>query len=157
MILKNEDLRWRLQGIASFKSLWEDIRAIPRIRILSEVLDGNCEVYVFQTVNDEEWFREILEQSERWPPVGLRESLIFKLRTEPVRFLQERGYRVVESPGDEDLVLYKRSGRGDALHWGIWERGKVRSKWADWYVFEHEVDAVPICYGDEVVFLRRTD
>ena len=47
---------------------------------------------------------------------------------------------------DGDLVLYWLDGK--ATHAGLWEGGRVRSKWGSGLIYEHDARGVPYSYGE---------
>lgn len=81
-----------------------------------------------------------------------------------------KGYMEVQESREGDLALYYKTikkveffnpGMNEVRmilkHSGICLGNKlVRSKWGQGHVYEHPVDVVPVIYGDEVKFFRKT-
>lgn len=57
-----------------------------------------------------------------------------------------------------DLVCYlPRKYRDDVFaHFGVWKNGKVESKFGLGHVYIHKIDEIPLSYGDEAFFFRKT-
>jgi len=79
-------------------------------------------------------------------------------------FLKEKGYIKVDEPQDYDVVVYRRTEskdpfgffkRTEAKHFGIYEDGKVISKFGSGSIYIHDLDMVEPDYGDEVLFFRK--
>jgi len=88
-----------------------------------------------------------------------------KMRYRGVSFLREHGYSSVAQPMDGDIVLYVLLTRDpnsedeepDHPHFGIYDSGKVISKWGPGHVFRHPVEAVTDNYGQAVIFMRKPE
>ena len=66
-----------------------------------------------------------------------------------------RGRPVIESPQAGDLAIY--SLEGEVKHFGrVADNQKIRSKWGASHIFEHDIGAVPIHYGDTITFFKDT-
>jgi len=98
-----------------------------------------------------------------------------------VAFLRSKGYEVVNKPENCDIVVYrdvKTTMLGAAIklfsrttkqlpettiksaetkHIGLYEDGKVISKWGNMHVLIHKIEDVPLVYGNDVVFMRKED
>ena len=79
-----------------------------------------------------------------------------------VDFLTGNGYEIVESPRKNDIILYFNQPWRPPNHFhhiGLIskvEKGAVwvKSKWGEGYIYEHLETAVPIGYGNAIVYLR---
>lgn len=101
-----------------------------------------CVAYAFGTRMGEAWARDLGKQVE--------------LAIKTSKFLGERGYRLVEEPEEGDVAVYMEGDWGEGLeHCGIYERGKVTSRFGRGYVFSHPVEAVPESWGKRVDFWRK--
>ena len=80
-----------------------------------------------------------------------------RLWTDTLKFLGEKGYDEVVQPENGDIVAYTcNNGNGTMTgHFGIYEDGKVTSKFNVGHIFVHEIHMVPASYGNSVTYFRR--
>jgi hypothetical protein len=114
----------------------------------------------------------IIDQGEGWgQSVVCYERVSYHINVsislyDTVEQLKGHGYEVVETPKEDDVILYFDSknnidkktfnhvGIVEAIDDGIvW----VNSKWGKTHNYLHLEEAVPKCYGDGVVYLRKTN
>jgi len=97
-----------------------------------------------------------------------------------VAFLRSKGYEVVNKPENYDIVMYRdvkatmlqakvklfsrtiklpgiKLKNAETKHIGLYEDGKVISKWGNMHVLVHKIEDVPLVYGNDVVFMRKED
>lgn len=77
-----------------------------------------------------------------------------------VNFLSDKGYQVADEARDGDIVAYKPRRTPDmdptgVLHMGIYDKGKIVSKFNSGHIFRHDVDMVPNMFGEEIVVFRK--
>ncbi len=64
------------------------------------------------------------------------------------------GYTETDGPEAGGIVVYMKGEQ--RLHFGkVVSDCRVRSKWGEWPVFEHDLTAVPYDYGNKVKFFRK--
>lgn len=102
---------------------------------------------------------------EPWAKSGL---VVEGLWSNTAKFLEGRGYREVEKPQERDVVAYfisddygvlfdgARLGQAIARHFGVFQKGRVTSKWSKGHVFRHPIKSVPTSYGNTVRFFRKS-
>ena len=84
----------------------------------------------------------------------------------PLRWMEEyvtyfyipENYSEVETPEIGDIVLYleDKDRLAEQLHMGEYKgNNKVLSKWDFRIVYEHELELVPLGYGDRILFFRE--
>ncbi|PIV07906.1 hypothetical protein CO007_04040 [Candidatus Roizmanbacteria bacterium CG_4_8_14_3_um_filter_36_10] len=64
------------------------------------------------------------------------------------------------NPQVEDLIIYYSGDTGESLrikHSGFFlGNGKVRSKWGNGPIFEHDVFNIPFNYGEVINFFKKS-
>ncbi|MDO8655852.1 MAG: hypothetical protein Q7K45_01320 [Nanoarchaeota archaeon] len=75
----------------------------------------------------------------------------------PTPFLANYGFNLVQSPSEGDVLAYVTAGEIDiqAHHFGIFQEGKVISKWGAGHIFRHSIEQVPTRYGEKVIFYAK--
>ncbi len=75
------------------------------------------------------------------------------------KFLEGKGYTKVEQPQDGDIVMYRLAkdtkSPSTVKHVGLFQGGKVMSKFNQGHIFRHDIDMVPNMFGKSVVFMRK--
>lgn len=76
---------------------------------------------------------------------------------DPDNFLADYGFHRVLVPSEGDIVAYVRCNEPyvDAQHFGILREGKVLSKFGVGHIFRHDIEQVPLSYGEKVIFYGR--
>lgn len=71
--------------------------------------------------------------------------------------LGRRGHILTQNPNDGDIVAYVSSAKKESsiMHWGILERGMVRSQFPSGDFYLHSLEMVPAEFGDEVIFFTK--
>lgn len=120
------------------------MKSLPGFRVVDETAYPDmrgCDWFVFK---DEEWYYPV--RSERMHTF---------VRELPAIILN-RGYKEVSTPKDGDVVAYcEQKATQGGKHFGIYQSGRVVSKFYEGPVFEHDLDAVPHYYGTLVKFFRK--
>lgn len=131
----------------------------------SEIQDRErCAEYIFGRLLNEPW--------------ATTESSVpddFWLNT--IKFLRKKGYKLVNKAQEKDVVgyafkdIYKTIPDEDVFlpqalhtkrvspffeHFGIVKNGKVISKFAEGYVYEHDLDTIPDRFGELVFYFRKS-
>ncbi|MDP1695727.1 MAG: hypothetical protein Q8L29_02335 [archaeon] len=139
--------RKKLQELISLNNI-RKINNLGGINIIEErdnSFEGRCEDYVFTEVKNEPWSSTLTYSN----------AIILM----PIEFLAQRDYNLIESPNDGDIVAYilKRINKIPFIsHWGIFENGKVRSRFGCGNVYRHNLNMVPSEYGNEIIFFRKS-
>ena len=114
-----------------------------------------CYDYAFFHLNEARAFQFIFNPNshEQWP------DQIFK---KPIKFLENWGYTRVDKPNIGDLVVFcstfgtNAKGKLRVKHWGIYKgENRVISKWGRECPYEHNLQDIPIAYGNFVFFFRK--
>lgn len=78
-----------------------------------------------------------------------------------IEALLKAGYQVVDTPENNDLVLYGHFEQLNDIkdiqinHYGVWKEGKVISKWGGLSFYEHDLANTFPSYGTSVLFFRK--
>ena len=64
--------------------------------------------------------------------------------------------RVPNPPSRQNIIIYSFKYGKSAQHYGLYERGKVISKWCQGPVFMHSIEDVPDGYGNWAEFIEVT-
>lgn len=124
----------------------DSIAKLEGINLLEKrnhLVPGDGEYYVFWEV-------------KRCTPFMMPEAL-FSI---PFYIMERRGYTQVDSPTSGDIMAYVSSRvKGHPLisWWGIYDNGKVRSRFGMGSVFEHNIEMVPLECGNEVIVFRKKE
>lgn len=76
---------------------------------------------------------------------------------EPDKFLANYNFHRLLIPSDGDILTYVSAGERylQAKHLGIFNAGKVISKFSAGHIFRHDIEQVPLSYGEKVIFYGR--
>lgn len=76
---------------------------------------------------------------------------------DPTAFLGGHGFIPVHTPSEGDVLAYVSRGEiyTQAHHFGLFQQGKVLSKFGVGHIFKHDIPQVPVSYGEQVLFYRR--
>jgi hypothetical protein len=108
-----------------------------------------CVQYVFSTIMNESWLTE-----------HGNKDLTAEFWTNTIEFLNQREYILIKEPQKGDIIGY-RFRKTEIVtnpyfkHFGIWLGDKVRSKFEQGHIFEHEIDVIPNRHGEEALFFRK--
>ncbi len=116
-----------------------------RIPALDLAYNYKCTWFVFGKTLQEPWFT----------PHSFSKDLL----DDPTNFLGKYGFNLVHTPLSGDIVAYVSLGKTcvQAHHFGIFDAGKVRSKFGVGHIFKHEMIQVPTSYGEKVLFYRKQE
>ncbi len=155
------------QGLAYFNIL----ERLPGVAKLAEFRHANdftgtmCDDYIFR---NEAWYREAMRSPER--KQAMKTGLF---RAGYHEFLTEKGYRLTDRPGPEDIVVYftyvyalpgeppQQRQAPRPAHYGKVERIDgdkivVRSKFGHSYAYTHELELIPYFFGSHYAIYTRT-
>ena len=124
----------------------KEISGIELVELRNESTPGFCDHYVFAERKNEPWAKAFSE--------------FITTSNFPLEFLSDKGYLEFPSPEEGDVAAYfTRAELGTVkrlfTHWGIYEHGKVTSRFGSSSIFRHSIEVVPQIYGDEATFLRK--
>ena len=71
-------------------------------------------------------------------------------------YVVQNAVRLSDPPSGQSIILYRFKDRRLVQHYGIFDRGKVVSKWEHGPVFEHGFADVPEHYGNWAEFIEVT-
>jgi hypothetical protein len=133
--------------------LYDKVGNLPGITIeekrdyQSDHPNYRCAQYVFGTVKQEPWCNMT------------KNDFGLDFWDNMVSYLRPKGYDVVNQAQDGDIIAYryKKTTATDptVLHLGIYDKGKVISKFNSGHIFRHDVDRVPNAFGEEIVVFRK--
>ncbi len=133
---------------------WSAVGELPGLSIVDRFSDSSqrymCYWYVFQ---HEDWYQQ-LEASH--PLYRERGELLL---TRGISSLEKQGYTRLSTPVVNAVVAYQFTRYPSSIaHYGLLVgEDRVRSKFGTGYVYEHPIDCVPNCYGDQVVFFGKNN
>ncbi len=128
---------------------YEKIGELPGIKILEKprITTFDCLAYVSNYLKD--------------PRILENENMLYLY---PKDFFRERRYQNVKTPEEGIIVAYHFNSIINSLKWGVTpgaqhldliKNSKVNSKWGKTFIYEHDLNAVPECYGNLVSFFKK--
>jgi hypothetical protein len=163
-IHKNEELRKELSNICSKHSLEDYSKQIQRIKELKEKY-GHC-IKLIKKISYEEtadvnkaykcfeycfdfYLRDIKEihRGFFYKPGNSINDFISSLISRHLELVDQCDAR------DGDHIIYFVNNR--PVHAGRWESGKVKSKWEEYHLWEHDIFELPLYYGCNAVFYKK--
>ncbi|OGE18633.1 hypothetical protein A3J19_03985 [Candidatus Daviesbacteria bacterium RIFCSPLOWO2_02_FULL_41_8] len=130
---------------------FDEIGKMPGMEVIERFDSANshyfdCRDYVFGRRRREKWYDPRSD--------ALEETML----GHPANFLISQGYNHTETPLSGDVAVYIHNPSWypgpRAAHWGIYDQGKVISKFGAGHVYRHSFDLVPNFYGNRVLFFH---
>lgn len=113
-----------------------------------QISDFMCYEYAFGLFDFGE-YREALENQRRWKIniIGANDKfVIFLITDNSIEEIQ------IENVKYGDLIIYFENSH--PTHAGIIINNRVKSKWGNGLIFEHEINEVPALFGNNVRFFK---
>lgn len=149
--------RWKIETAKSFNiHITDEFLDVENIKLaLQDQFSADfrlrCTDFALLQIGEEKLYDRIFSQKYSWLDQFIPDEAFKDLLT-------NLGYEIVKIPKDGDLVVYGNYSESfNALHFGIWSKGKVISKWGTYsYIFEHPLESIHSSFGNCVLFLRKS-